>query len=750
MMLAYPGVAMEAPGAKVSPAAYLPQPTMISFLPIPVSGPPSPKRRQGVSASSPQLNQVDLRPWVEAARNFEMNTDFDVQVEAYSLHNELDPLMEAMKAQSAGKWMIQALADKVMLSRMLDNLGVPQMPALLIVDRPNVDPKEIENFVLRHLCGPSSYDVVVKPTHMSNATGVINVSRPTPSEGPQMTIDYLAWHLKHFMQEKACDHESAALQSTRPGFIVQPKYQSVVDFKAPLEVRVVVLWGKARLAVWWWGHSGTSSHCHRNVWLVRCPAQRGELGEADTWQVIHKHSGNNPGFEKAIELFEHHMPAMADLAEVIANAVGAPFLRSDFFIGSPEWGVRLNEVAYGSGIEYMNFSGSPSRSVVDDSTAIAQILREGYLQCQRRSPSQHFLCKLGVRGSCYADMSVVPISPSLRPVLPPRAQSSGDDPSCVALAVPEELCATMPDRPARTPSKPCQSSSAMIGSAIVPAAVLGSAIISPAVLESATAAPNGLQSNSMWTPRGQSPARHPPQIRGQPISPRYHHSQVTPQTAPNASSHQMGSNASLWNSGSTLATYHGGSCIVPPKTTTADHHIRLPTPTRGLPATSCLRSPSLLRGPQRASQCSGPGEVLQRVAHQAVSAPGVMVCEEVLWRASQPGSVRLAKQGSGDALWRYTEAPCSSVAALPTAGEASHTPPVGHCAPRIAAAAAAPARTPPPAWRNVGVISGEFTRPSQAARCPRSQTPLAAAWQVVGIPPVARTPPPAWSNSVAA
>merc|ERR1719214_324721 len=138
-----------------------------------------------------------------------MNLDFEVPHETAASSSDFDALMNIMKAHSAGKATIQALADKIMLSRMLDNLGIPQMPALLIVERPDIDQREIENFVLRHLCGPNSYDVVVKPTHMSNAAGVINVSRPTPSEGPQMTIDYLTWHLKHYMQEKAASCESA-------------------------------------------------------------------------------------------------------------------------------------------------------------------------------------------------------------------------------------------------------------------------------------------------------------------------------------------------------------------------------------------------------------------------------------------------------------------------------------------------------------------------------------------------------------
>merc|ERR1719424_1360027 len=162
------------------------------------------------------------------------------------------------------------------------------------------------------------------------------------------------------------------------------------------------------------------------------------------------HKGQNLGHQKAIELFERHIAAMADLAEVIATAVGAPFLRSDFFVGSSQWGVRLNEVAYGSGIEYLNHSCDHTK-VVDDSTAIAQILREGFVQCQRRRPSQHFLWKLGVRGNSYADMMVGPIAPALRPPLPIRAQGCGTDPACLALAVPEDLCATL--KIDRTPTK---------------------------------------------------------------------------------------------------------------------------------------------------------------------------------------------------------------------------------------------------------------------------------------------------------
>lgn len=750
-MLAYQGIAVDAYGSKVSVEAMQPirvqQPPVISFLPV-VSMPPSQQCRQAVEATS-ALSEIDLRPWIEAARDFEMNLDFEVQLDATSCQHNLDVLMDTMKAQSDGKWTIQALADKIMLSKMMDNLGVPQMQGLLIVERPDIDHRDIENFVLRHLCGPSSYDVVVKPTHMSNAAGVINVSRPTPSEGPQMTIDYLAWHLKHFMNEKAGSYESAALQSTRPGFIVQPKYESVIDFKAPLEVRVVVLWGKARLAVWWWGHAGSSPHCHRNTWLVRCPAQRGELSEADTWQVIHMHSGNNPGFEKAIELFERHIPVMADLAEVIATAVGAPFLRSDFFVGSPQWGVRLNEVAYGSGIEYVNFSDSPSRPIVDDSTAIAQILQEGFAHCQRRIPAQHFLWKLGVRGHTYADMTVQPVPPHLRPPLPPSVAGAGSDPQCLALAVPEDLCATVPDRPARTPSKARASVTAFNATPLAEA-----------------------QSSIQWTPRGQSPnSRVSPARRLTPRqagigSPRRLSQVATPcrhdAATPTAASAMApaGSCMPLWNSGSALlpTPYQNNqnSMLAPPA---------IPAPaTPSVQARSCcmptpnLRSPSVLRGPQRANPSAapmqGPGDVAWRAGYpsRAAMAAAAMAASEAL--PPQAHSVLVPPAvPHDDAVWRRAHQAASS-ATIPTAlggpGEAGPTPPGGYRATRRLPGA--PSRTPPPSWRPVGVAGGDVTAALQAARGPRSQPAVVPSWQKQGscLPIGLRTPPPARRSVVAA
>jgi hypothetical protein len=745
-MLAYHGgVPMEAVGMKVChqevPAIMVQQPVqqppLISFLPIPVSMPPSPQRRPSVELTN-ALSEIDLQPWLEAARDFEMNLDFEVHVNGCSVNNSLDSLMDVMKAQSDGKWTIQALADKIMLSRMMDNLGVPQMPALLIVERPDVDYREIENFVLCHLCGPNSYDVVVKPTHMSNAAGVINVSRPTPAEGPQMTIDYLAWHLKHFMQEKAGTYESAALQSTRPGFIVQPKYESVVDFKAPLEVRVVVLWGKARLAVWWWGHAGTSPHCHRNVWLVRCPAQRGELGEADSWQVIHMHNGANLGFQKAIELFERHIAAMVELAEVIATAVGAPFLRSDFFVGSPQWGVRLNEVAYGSGIEYVNFSDTMTQTVVDDSTAIAQILREGYMQCQRRLPSSHFLWKLGVRGHGYGDMAVMPIPPHLRPPLPPCAQGSGNDPLCLSCAVPEDLCATVPD----VSRMPRPSLGSWRDTSLVEAQSSSQILLTPRGSRCRKSSPVQLQQS----PHFQTPR----QWQGPSLSPR-RHSHVQAATPTPLAPSPVGSacvppNGPMRSSGTSLPGYQT-SVLVPPATPTMN--CRVPTPTRA--------SPGPMRGQRGSASMSGTGDML--MFGYPSPTPALPGLGDASWSnpppsvATLPSSLGEVQTGPRrsfrassamipqDGAWRQQGA-CST-AAIPAplgTAEVMPTPPPAFRTTRMFPGPA-PSRTPPSSWRSLAMGGGDVTATLQAARHPRPSMPTMPSWQA-NAPTGLLTPPP--------
>lgn len=393
-----------------------------------------------------------MKAWMRTARHFELNDDFDTYGSMAKAGRTpgtycLADLMAVMKNESSGKRTIQALADKLMLHQLLENLDVPQLPALLAIwGAPRMEDveRDIANFVDSYLSSSDSREVVLKPTHLSNGAGVLVLSKVEPEQRDQ-TISYLAQHVQNFMSQQAGAHESLALQSLTPGFIAQPKYQSVVGFKTPLELRVVALWGKVRLGLWWWGRQAGApgEQPQRNVWIVRRSVRPGHLSSDDCWEVLHEHEGSNPGFDSALELFERHMPAMAATTEAMAAAFGSPFLRADFFVGSAEWGVRLNEVAYGCGVDYRSRSEEDGCRLMDDAPQIARILEEGMGKCRQVYPARHFLQRLGVQGDTYEDMAVAKLPKSVFSRLPPHALQGGGDDSAERHAVPEDMCKTI-------------------------------------------------------------------------------------------------------------------------------------------------------------------------------------------------------------------------------------------------------------------------------------------------------------------
>jgi len=389
--------------------------------------------------------RTDMRPWLRAARDFELNDDFDISAATLGERQlDLPGIMSVMKRESAGKRTIQALADKMMLHRMLDNLNVPQLPALLSIEG-KASWDQVAHFVDTHLSEDGCPDVVVKPTHLSNGAGVLVLSQVRPEERDQ-TISYLINHMEQYMGKHAGEHESLALQSLKPGFMIQPRYQSVVGFKTPMELRVIALWGKVRLGLWWWGRTtGAPGEApQRNVWLIRRPAHPGQLTAEDSWEAIHDHPGGNPGFEAAVALFERHMSAIAATTEAVATAFGAPFLRADFFVGSAQWGCRLNEVAYGCGCDY-RFRPEGCPDILDDAPVMAKILSDGMAVCSRVTKAKHILARVGAQGGTYEDLLVAPLPKAARLGLPAGAlREAADLRAKEESSMPEELCVTVP------------------------------------------------------------------------------------------------------------------------------------------------------------------------------------------------------------------------------------------------------------------------------------------------------------------
>jgi len=339
------------------------------------------------------LSESALATWVEAARAFHMNTDFMLDNIEGVDEPDFPGLMRKMKEVSAGKATIQLLGDKLLLSQILDNLQVPQMPLLLDVCEGALVSERVADFVDQYLID-SACSFILKPTHLSNADGVKTVV-PTCAENRDSAVQEIEAHIQEFMANRANENESLALQSLRPGFVAQPMYQSdLCQTGLPLELRLTALWGEVRTAVWWWGES-----MPWNAWIVR------NATDPQKWDVCHNHDAQDPSFQAALEIFIRHMPEMAATTGRIAAAVGAPFLRADFFLGSSAFGVRLNEVAYGSGIEYRR-SEQGSDELVNDSAVLAQILQAGFDVCETASPPGTFLGPLGVSGESYKDMVV--------------------------------------------------------------------------------------------------------------------------------------------------------------------------------------------------------------------------------------------------------------------------------------------------------------------------------------------------------
>lgn len=302
-----------------------------------------------------ELDAEELVPWLEAARAFAMNTDFEVPeaswCDASKRCEDFGTFMNRMKTASDGKLTIQVLSDKLLLSQLLDNLDVPQMPLLFTVqDCADLNLK-VADFVTERSQCDEALELFVKPSHLSSSLGILTlpyaisgksgVFRPTSQDEKEMAVATLTSHIQKFMSMQAHVTESLALQSLRPGFLVQPSFRSVVGFDLPLELRLVTLWGRTRLAAWWWGreYQPPSSLPHRNAWITRRPHTRGKLSHDDVWEAVHEHSGENFGFHSAVALFVRHMPAMwTSSSGVLGGACGS--MRSRTAAASSTAGAR--------------------------------------------------------------------------------------------------------------------------------------------------------------------------------------------------------------------------------------------------------------------------------------------------------------------------------------------------------------------------------------------------------------------------
>merc|ERR1719326_700643 len=155
----------------------------------------------------------------------------------------------------------------------MNNLGVQQVP-MLFSSRRTLDTDGVEEFVEGLESSMdlwrTNFDIVVKPTHLCFSDGTLVLNNETWYS--DWNADLLVDHMKTHMAAKAHSSESAALQSAVPGILIQPRYDSCINFDCPIEVRVITLWGKVRMGIWWFGdgkcNKADGPEEKRNAWFV--------------------------------------------------------------------------------------------------------------------------------------------------------------------------------------------------------------------------------------------------------------------------------------------------------------------------------------------------------------------------------------------------------------------------------------------------------------------------------------------------
>jgi len=162
------------------------------------------------------------------------------------------------------------------------------------------------------------------------------------------------------------------MTSLQPAAILEPAYPSmqqtdgIMPSSKVCEVRVWVLFGKARVAVWYFGlddellkpgllHSRVPSReftaffyfdTSSGEWhVVNLEQLEYDLRQVSELAV----DGFQRSYMNVIRMLKIHLDGAAERSEYVAVALGAPLIRADFFVGCKYWGVILNEVAYGTG-----------------------------------------------------------------------------------------------------------------------------------------------------------------------------------------------------------------------------------------------------------------------------------------------------------------------------------------------------------------------------------------------------------------
>jgi len=334
-----------------------------------------------------------------AANGFATNEDFNLQSAVKEGMGRWD-FMKVLKDGTENKPSMLVVNDKFLMNNVLHNLRVPANRVMLEIHEGDTEEtyrEKLQALKADETSEGSFQPFILKPTHTSEGVGTKVVANMD-----QFNLDDLVNHVKFCMDQRAKPHESWTLRNLKPGVIAESLYKSE-DFgtgKAyftPYEIKVQTVWGRFYVGVMEGDpRDGTGDMVTDNGnWSIRYWLRRDGTSSCD------KQASNVPADTACFPEFDNRargeLPFMIRYSEMLAQYFGAPWLRVDFFIGSDTYGLRVNELAYGSGLPY---------PLLDDD--LAKIMVEGFRDGKFVNKSRDlFLDEMGCRLANHTQLNSV-------------------------------------------------------------------------------------------------------------------------------------------------------------------------------------------------------------------------------------------------------------------------------------------------------------------------------------------------------
>uniref|UniRef100_A0A6U9WMM6 Uncharacterized protein n=1 Tax=Zooxanthella nutricula TaxID=1333877 RepID=A0A6U9WMM6_9DINO len=312
-------------------------------------------------------------PWTagahasERARNFEVNEDFSTPElrQCCPANSSFLDLHTQLVSTTVEQMSVVVVEDKILMSSVVQQLAstcdVKQMPVLWWRQKlPTGKYRESHGGTWKadaKMLGKHSAELILKPSHMASARGVVKLS---PGQLNGTTLATAATNALRMSPEQGGTKGRAAA-SVLPGVLVQPMYPAAPGSRPPHELKVLVVWGRAQVVNAMYGglHSVNNLFFWRSgeSWVpTSSPRIKNEaLKESQTFEYEGQIQADAAKREALIRHLTPYVVEVAPKAECVAVRLRAPWLRVDFFVppdSSSAWPVVLNEVEHAGGIHW--------------------------------------------------------------------------------------------------------------------------------------------------------------------------------------------------------------------------------------------------------------------------------------------------------------------------------------------------------------------------------------------------------------